>query len=198
MLEPREGLLTFRSEGNDVSNSLYYSRKIHWPGNIPGCSSNSSGVTIGRGFDLGNRSKDETLQALSMAGIPKEQAKKIANGAGLTHCQANNFVIRNKNEIGEITESQQLQLFNTIYPSYASDAVRFYNKYKKSNSVNWDKLHPALKEVFIDMKYQGILTQKMVYVFSENDSKKIISLLQKTPDDERRRSRVDFLMGNIK
>jgi len=30
MLEPKEGLLTFRAEGNNDSSSQYFSRKIHW------------------------------------------------------------------------------------------------------------------------------------------------------------------------
>lgn len=76
MLEPKEGLLTFRAEGNNDSGSAYYSRKIHWPVNRASCSKNNSGVTIGRGLDLGGRSKEEVMHMLAMAGIPKEQAKK--------------------------------------------------------------------------------------------------------------------------
>lgn len=31
-MQPKQGLLTFRAEGNNITNSRYYSRKIHWPG----------------------------------------------------------------------------------------------------------------------------------------------------------------------
>jgi hypothetical protein len=36
-MEPREGILTFMAEGNNISNSRHYSRKIHWPGVMSKC-----------------------------------------------------------------------------------------------------------------------------------------------------------------
>jgi len=71
MLEPKKGLLTFRAEGNNLKSSRDYSRKIQWPGNSSSCRKNNSGVTIGRGFDLGDRSKISALISLQKAGIEK-------------------------------------------------------------------------------------------------------------------------------
>ncbi len=75
-MEPREGLLTFRAEGNNIPGSLYYSRKIHWPGISSRCHAYGSGVTIGRGHDLKYRSTTGIIRDLTSAGIPSEQTKK--------------------------------------------------------------------------------------------------------------------------
>src|SRR5262249_51741927 len=47
-LQVSQGQVTFDAEGNDLVASPYYSRKIIWPGNA------ESGVTIGRGYDMGS------------------------------------------------------------------------------------------------------------------------------------------------
>ena len=62
MLEPKEGLLTFRAEGNNTRGSLFYSRVIHWPGRLAECSRSGSGVTIGRGYDMKHRSPKKNCQ----------------------------------------------------------------------------------------------------------------------------------------
>ena len=51
LLIVESGQVTFDAEGNDIESSRYFSRVIHWPGNT------ESGVTIGRGYDMGNRTK---------------------------------------------------------------------------------------------------------------------------------------------
>ena len=48
------GQLTFDSEGNDLEYSLYFSRHPHVPNN-KGTVIGSSGVTFGRGLDLGQQ-----------------------------------------------------------------------------------------------------------------------------------------------
>ncbi len=73
-----------------------------------------------------------------------------------------------KKEIGEITEAQQLKLFELTYKHYLKYTVRFYNKYKNKDSVPWEKLHPILKDVFDDVKYQGVLSYNMVPIFGNN------------------------------
>ncbi|RRZ89864.1 hypothetical protein [Erwinia sp. 198] len=96
MSQPKQGLLTFRAEGNNFRGNRYYSRIIHWPGNASACQGDASGVTIGRGFDMGSRTKAESYSCLIKAGIASESAKKIADGAGLKYCRAENFVTANK------------------------------------------------------------------------------------------------------
>ncbi|EOS93558.1 pesticin C-terminus-like muramidase [Erwinia tracheiphila] len=198
MLEPKEGLLTFRAEGNNIPKSIFYSREIHWPGIIHYCYKDNSGVTIGRGYDLGRRSKGEVFHAMLSSGITKKQAEKISEGAGLTGCTASDFVKKNKDDIGEITETQQLILFEEVYRDYLIDSIRFYNKYKKNDSVIWDKLDYRLREVFVDMKYQGNMFAETVKYFEGNDISTVVRLINSRPllkKYEPGRKRLLFLMN---
>lgn len=114
-----------------------------------------------------------------MAGIPKEQAEKIAGGAKITHCLASDFVRINRNSIKEITEVQQLRLFEIVYPEYVHNAMRFYNSWRKQGSVSWNNLTPELREVFVDMLYQGAMTKSYISYFQENKINNDISVLNK-------------------
>ena len=80
------GQITFNAEGNDVQNSIFFTRKLHHP-------SYESGVTIGRGYDMKNRSQEQVRSDLISAGMSQEQAEKYAKGAGLKGEKAEQFVI---------------------------------------------------------------------------------------------------------
>ena len=54
-----KGQLTFDAEGNNNKNSIYYSRIPHVP--LVG----KSGVTIGRGYDLSQHTKDTIIKDLT-------------------------------------------------------------------------------------------------------------------------------------
>jgi len=140
MLEPKEGLLTFRAEGNNDSSSQYFSRKIHWPALSSACNNEPSGVTIGRGYDLGSRSKNEILSTLLAAGLNKEQAEKLAKGSKLQGCHADNFVRSNKQDIGEITEPQQKQLFESLYREYSHLSESLYNNARSIRNLISDRI----------------------------------------------------------
>lgn len=201
MLEPQDGLLTFRAEGNNIPGSPWYSRKIHWPGNMAKCNSHGSGVTIGRGYDLGKRTRNEVMRTLIMAGISVSQAEKIAEGVKLTHCQAGEFVRKNKDKIDEITEMQQLKLFQIVYSFYVNDTARFYNCYKRIGAIPWEKMNSFLKEVLIDMKFQGIFRKKSVPVAEKNDPLQLIMHIKKEPyllQHEENRKRIPHLMKGMK
>lgn len=197
-MEPKVGLLTFRVEGNDIASSRYFSRKIHWPGVPSKCNAYSSGVTVGGSYDTKYRSLSQIIHHFTLAGVPIAQAKKIAEGAKKRFCSANAFVKYNKEAIGEITAHQQVKLFEIIYPHYVSDAIRFYNKYKQHDAAPWEKLHQVLRDVFIDMKYQGVLDHKMVPTFGLNNRAAIIRLIRSNPmllRDEVARGRVQHITG---
>lgn len=198
-MEPKEGGLTYRAEGNNIPGSPYYSRKIHWPGLSFRCHAYGSGVTIGRGYDLKHRSRREIVHDLTLAGVPSEQAEKIAEAAKKSHCSASDFVKREREYIGEITELQQLRLFELTYQKYIVDSIRFYNKYKKTTSVSWEKLDSTLKDVFVDMKYQGVLYSDMVPIFGRNKKQDVINLIKSVPilhSHEVGRGRISYIQGN--
>lgn len=165
MPEPKKGLLTFRAEGNDLKSSRDYSRKIHWPGNSSSCKKNNSGVTIGRGFDLGDRTKISALMTLKKAGIENEKAEKISDGAKLKGCAAYNFVLKNRDSISEITEQQQLSLFISTYEELRKDVERicknntvirtYHPNPNISPTLAWDNIPDKIKDILIDLRYRG-------------------------------------------
>lgn len=147
----KKGLVTYDAEGNDIQASKYFSRVIHWPGN------SLSGVTIGRGYDMGNRTKVVVKQDMIKAGIPAKTAKALSEGAGLKGAKAKEFVTNNKETIGKITLEQQVSLFDNIYPDYESRAKQNYNKWTvaKKDRIEWDKLDQPVRDILVDFVYQG-------------------------------------------
>ncbi|WP_053405196.1 pesticin C-terminus-like muramidase [Persicobacter sp. CCB-QB2] len=161
-MEITSGELTEIGEGT----SLY----IHWPGG-------NSGVTIGSGYDIGSRSKEEVLAALQAAGMELNQATAISAGAGLKQDQAKKFVTDNKQAIGKINENVRVNLLASLLPEYTEKAkniatsttadsknVNARSREKKDgvqqgsyvlSSEQWDNLHPAMVEFITDLAYQG-------------------------------------------
>lgn len=147
----KQGQITFDAEGVDLETSRYFSRVIHWPGNV------ESGVTIGRGYDMGNRTQAEVKLDMKSAGISEDMAKSLSEGAGLKGASAKKFVEDNKDDIGKITRQQQLNLFNNIYPSYVERAKSNYDKWtsEEKDRVAWDDLDLVIRDVLVDFVYQG-------------------------------------------
>lgn len=145
------GKITFDAEGNDISSSPFFSRAIHWPGNA------LSGVTIGRGYDMGFRSEGEICSHMNKAGINLYQAQLISRGHGLKGEDAKNFVKENKSTIGYITTDQQARLFNLIYPEYVRRTIQNYQKWtaQEPSAEAWENLHPSIKDILVDFVYQG-------------------------------------------
>lgn len=70
----------------------YYSRVIHWPGNdLPG-------VTLGRGYNMGDRSESDVYNDMIASGILNVQAVKIAKCAGLKAVAARDYVSVHKKD----------------------------------------------------------------------------------------------------
>jgi hypothetical protein len=145
------GKITFCAEGNDNPTSMHYSRVIHWPGN------DLSGVTLGRGYDMGSRTESEIFNHMIEAGVEDEKARRIAFAHGLKGFAARDFVANNKAVIGEITKRQQISLFNIIYPAYVDRTISIYNKWTQAevDRVLWEDLGPVVKDVLVDFVYQG-------------------------------------------
>jgi len=204
MLEPSKGIVTFRAEGNNIRGNPYYSRVIHWPGIARQCEArgSASGVTIGRGFDMRERSKESILHDLRISGIPFEQASKISLAARVHNCNALAFVRKYRDDIGEINEIQQLKLFNITYLKYVSNAERIYTRYKKPNSPSWSSLNERIKEIFVDMIYQGVLNVRLgdILPFERNDIESVVSFIssnRRINQYEPGRNRIRFLRDGI-
>uniref|UniRef100_UPI00260C142D S-type pyocin domain-containing protein n=1 Tax=uncultured Shewanella sp. TaxID=173975 RepID=UPI00260C142D len=191
-----KGQLTFDAEGNDFNDNVYFSRVIHWPGN------ELSGVTIGRGYDLGSRSQIEVYDELVKAYVDKDTAKLISKGAGLKGESAEKFVNENKAKIGEITRKSQHFFFVNIFPSYEQRAKNNYNKWTKNHSerTDWDLLDNKIQDVLIDFVYQGFTKGERPMVKGmKNDKQELIGYIRSNPilkSYEMGRKRANYLQGN--
>lgn len=72
-LKVPEGQLTFDAEGTE--GGKWHSRTVHWPGG-------ASGVTIGRGYDLGYKSAKEITADFTTAGISASDTAKFTPRRG--------------------------------------------------------------------------------------------------------------------
>lgn len=178
MLRVPQGQITFDGEGNDIPNSRDFSRVIHWPGN------DKSGVTLGRGYDMGKRTKGEVYADMLRVGIGSEKASLIATGAGLKGGAAGTFVKQYKEKVGVITHQQQMDLFNIIYVGYIKIAKNRYADYSANvpDRADWAELHPAIRDILVDLAYQGIPGKKTIPVAAKNDIDLLINLIENEPD----------------
>ncbi|WP_233968496.1 lysozyme family protein [Pectobacterium polaris] len=178
MLRVPQGQITFDGEGDDVPNSPFFSRVIHWPRKA------KSGVTLGRGYDMGERTKGEIYSDMLRIGIGSEKANLIAKGAGLKAGAAATFVKEYKEKIGMITHQQQIALFNMVYVGYIEIAKKRYARYSANvpDRVNWDELHPAIRDILIDLAYQGFAGETTIPVAAKNDIDLLIKKIESTKD----------------
>ncbi|QDU98559.1 hypothetical protein Pla8534_64290 [Lignipirellula cremea] len=112
-LKVEQGQSTFDFEGSE--GGRYHSRTPHVP-------SQESGLTIGRGYDLKERSVDVVIRDLMEAGLSHGDAMLYARAAGLQGAKAKKYI--DENQLPEITLEQQKSLFELIYPQYVEEAKR--------------------------------------------------------------------------
>ena len=144
------GQLTFDAEGQESPTSAYFSRVVHWPGGI-------SGVTLGRGYDMGTRTATVVAEDLVAAGLDGKRAAAFAAGAGMSGSDAKAFVEKNKAALGQISPEVQKALFERIFPTYVADAVKNYDKWTlgETDRLPWTALDAPIRDVLVDFVYQG-------------------------------------------
>ncbi|RMP20525.1 hypothetical protein ALQ27_200057 [Pseudomonas syringae pv. delphinii] len=158
-LKVDRGQLTFDVEGNDIedaSNPLhrYFSRKIHWPGGV-------SGVTIGRGYDLGQRPNPEN--DLKAVGIEEPLYSWLMGAKGLSGNAARDYLNSASPELKKIfiTRKQQYDLFVPVYEFMKTEVIRISDKPDAVNlygSLSWDVTDPKIQDMAIDLIYRGDYT----------------------------------------
>lgn len=192
----KQGRVTFDAEGNDIPTSPFFSRVIHWPGNT------LSGVTIGRGYDMGFRTEQEIYNHMTGAGIEHEQASKIAQAYEKQGTNAQHFVINNKESIGEITNEQQINLFNLIYPVYVERAIENYNHWtaNEPDRVEWPDLNQTIRDILVDFVYQGFTKgANPMKAGMRNNKEELINYIENTQaisQYEPGRNRANYLRNN--
>lgn len=148
------GQATFNAEGQEARGRLF-SRAIHWPGE-------ASGVTIGRGYDMGQRTRLQILSELRHAGMGESEAAFLSGAAGLRGESARRFVATKSIEAPTISLPAQRALFETITtPEVVADIKRILAKpdvQATYGSVTWEELHPLAQELVFDLRYRGDYT----------------------------------------
>ena len=145
---------TFDAEGQE-SRGRFFSRSIHFPGG-------SSGVTIGRGYDMGQRTRLQIFSELQHAGMNGTEARFLSAAAGLRGESARRFVSTMSIEAPIISLPAQRALFETITtPEVISDIKRILAKpdlQATYGKVTWEQLQPVAQELLFDLRYRGDYT----------------------------------------
>ncbi len=104
------------------------SNRLHWPGG-------ASGVTLGPGYDMRDRSRKEIEQKLRTIKITPYLAGKVAAGAGLRGEAARRFARDNQNLVS-LTNDQQSYLLQVNLPSYEAIVRRGTHTYLTQNEFD--------------------------------------------------------------
>ena len=153
-LKPSRGIVTFESEGVEQPGNKFHSRVFHVP-------TSSSGLTIGRGYDMKMKSKAKIVADLTAAGVAPADAKAISAAAGLRGPDAKAFVAKNGFFDFSISQETQVKLFEISYREEEAEVKRISAKpdcVKAYGQVDWDKAHPAIRDIFVDLKFRGDYT----------------------------------------
>lgn len=158
-LKVPRGQLTFDVEGNDTENSIYFSRVAHWP------SVGNSGITLGRGYDIGQQ--PNVRADLESVGIADPFLAWIVGGQGKRQAEARDYLAAASVEIRKhkITRKQQYQLFVYTYKLMEADVKRIsvsnttLSKYLPSmvgrGEEAWSAIDNKIKDLMIDLRYRG-------------------------------------------
>jgi hypothetical protein len=146
--------MTFDSEGHDTPGRPGYSR-------TPSVPPQASGVTVGRGYDMGSRSAADIEAQLTAAGVPPETAKDYGQGAGLKGDKASSFLKKHPN-LPELTREQQWNLFIQEYYRVSNkaleDLARFELGRPQAQRVDLNNIDATTTQMLVDLKYRGDLT----------------------------------------
>ena len=148
------GQLTFDAEGMENSRSRYHSRRPHVPGPW-------SGVTIGRGFDMRERTREAIFDDLRAAGMPAGDARQLSRCAGYAGNTAKQYLKDHNLNALNITPEAQNRLFLATYEELAGDVIRICEKHDvvaKYGPTKWQQLDPTVRDIAIDLRYRGDYT----------------------------------------
>ncbi|WP_261643410.1 peptidoglycan-binding protein [Erwinia mallotivora] len=193
-LRVHEGQITFDAEGSDYITAVEpfrqnrypnFTRILHWP-------EARSGVTLGRGYDMRERSAGEIHSTLRQAGIEEYKAVICSKAAHLKSRQAAQFVKVYGPLVGEITHQQQINLFEIAYREKRYYGIGVYNRNSRNvpNRLTWGEIESKIRDVFIDTLYMGNRTAPLMVkiMASSNNRQKIIKYIEENllPFDHRR------------
>jgi len=154
LIKPAEGVVTFDSEGNE--GGPYHSRILHVP-------SETSGLTLGRGYDMKLKTGTKISADLTKVGVDARTAMLISKAGGKFGNSARQFVIDNDLLDFLITPLVQKELFMTSYKEEENATKQFClrkNFKEEYGSCDWDKLDDNIRQILVDLKFRGDYTVK--------------------------------------
>lgn len=167
IVAPTYGEVTWNSEG--AEGGRFHSRRLVVP-------SSTSGLTIGRGNDMKEKSQAKIMADMTAAGISSKQIEVLKNAAGLSGPTAEWFIIENDLLDLQITPEQQKALFKLSYEEESDQVKRICKKndvVEIYGETDWEKLNPAIKDITIDLKfrddYTGTTRKFIQKCISDND-----------------------------
>jgi hypothetical protein len=198
---------TIKAEGD-----LPITLKPHWP-------RGASGITIGFGYDMKEKSEQQIKSDLVQCGVNYEMAEILKSGSGRsasTNPAAEEYLKKKfklhgvEIEYGElkISEDSRESLFNLTYPIYQKQARRLVEKWCRNGTL-WNGLHPALQAMLVDLHYRGdfgragvkfrTYLQESVEAndpmdFAESIEDLMTATMQQVSDRDRRGVQARFLM----
>ncbi len=143
------GQFTYHAEGNE--GGIFATRYPHQP-------DLKSGVTVGKGYDMKEKSPLKVKNDLISAGVPEADAEKLSKGAGLDGERAKEFISRDDIKDIAIDPEAQKALFKISHKEKVADVKRIFSKpdtVEKYGAVNQDTLDPAIMEMVVDMTFRG-------------------------------------------
>lgn len=144
-----KGQITFDAEGMETRGP-FFSRVPHVPGS-------TSGVTIGRGYDLKERAAAGVRAHLEAVGIRPDWVTAFAGGVGKHGADAERYVQAHLRGV-EITAVQQKALFLVVYDEMERDVRRICGKadvVARYGATDFAALSDALLTVVVDLRYRG-------------------------------------------
>ena len=146
---PTVGLVTWDAEGTE--GGKFHSRTLSVP-------SDSSGLTIGRGYDMKERTAVAIAADLTAAGVAAADAAKISKAAGLSGTAARKFISDQQLGAFEISKTAQVALFMTTYTALKNDVARICAKpdvVASFGTCDLAKTDPAIVDILVDLRFRG-------------------------------------------
>jgi len=160
--DPTTGLITDQDAGLNFTLSQEAFRTIPYvvlktSGNVAG----TSGVTVSVGYDVGPQTANTVLSDFLQAGIPLQTALAYAAAVGQRGNASRNYYWTNESNLPALTTRQAEKLYRLAYQEHATtipdSAQNLYENNVPNPKPTWANLDPLIKDVLIDMRYQGVL-----------------------------------------
>jgi hypothetical protein len=153
VLEPPFGVLSFRSEASGDGNEDTRRLRIHY---------GRACVAVGRCYFFSTVTKAQAYADLIAIGVDRTYADAVSEAAGLRSGDAYSFDVHGLEDF-RITDEQQVRLFAVAYQRAEAELREELAEIAETRNVlsfDWNALHPAVKDVAVDIKIAGDFTGK--------------------------------------